>query len=72
MSLAVLLAHGSPDPRSALAVRAAAAAVEVLLGGARVEVAFLDHDRPTLADVVGDAPEGHEVTVLPLLLWAVT
>ena len=68
MSLAVLLAHGSPDPRSALAVRAAAAAVEVLLGGARVEVAFLDHDRATLADVVGDAPEGHEVTVLPLLL----
>jgi sirohydrochlorin ferrochelatase len=59
----VLLGHGSPDPRSAAAVRAAA---DRLSRGrpAAVTAAFLDHDQPRLADV--DIEPG--AAVLPLLL----
>lgn len=59
----VLLAHGSPDPRSSTAVDA----VAELLGrgrGAPVTAAYLDHDAPRLADL--DVHEG--TAVLPLLL----
>jgi sirohydrochlorin ferrochelatase len=60
---AVLLAHGSPDPRSAAAVRAAAAALDGR-PGLDVTTAYLDHDEPRLADAVGDGA----AVVLPLLL----
>lgn len=63
MTRAVLLAHGSPDPRSAVAVRAAADAVAARTG-TEVTSAYLDHDEPRLADAVRD----DEVVVLPLLL----
>lgn len=63
MTRAVLLAHGSPDPRSALAVRAAADAVAGRTGG-DVTTAYLDHDEPRLVDAVRD----DDAVVLPLLL----
>lgn len=63
MTRAVLLAHGSPDPRSAQAVRAAAAVVAAR-SGIDVTAAFLEHDEPRLADAVG----GDRTLVLPLLL----
>lgn len=63
MTRAVLLAHGSPDPRSSEAVRAAARAVAARTG-VDVHPAYLDHDEPCLADAVG----GDEAVVLPLLL----
>ena len=63
----VLLAHGSPDPRSAAAVRGAAAELTGRTGLA-VSPAFLDHDLPGLATAVGEVPAGHDVVVLPMLL----
>jgi sirohydrochlorin ferrochelatase len=62
----VLLSHGSPDPRSGAAVRAAAEKVGARLVGDEVVVAFLDHDDPPLAEAVAGARG--EVVVLPLLL----
>ncbi|MFD0558551.1 sirohydrochlorin chelatase [Stackebrandtia endophytica] len=60
---AVLVAHGSPDPRSAPVVRAIAAA-------AGVREAFLDFDTPTADDVLADfVGDGHRHAVMvPLLL----
>lgn len=59
----VLVAHGSPDPRSAPVVRAIAAA-------AGVREAFLDFDTPTAEDVLADfAGNGHRhAVIVPLLL----
>lgn len=68
MSRCVLLAHGSPDPRSAQAVRAAAEEVGARLPGHEVVAAFLDHDEPRLPDAVGE--DDADVVVLPLLLSA--
>lgn len=64
---AVLLAHGSPDPRSQEAVLAAAEAVEGLTG-TRVAAAFLDHDPRGLGAVVSSLDDTDDVVVLPLLL----
>jgi sirohydrochlorin ferrochelatase len=66
----VLLAHGSPDPRSAVVVRAAADQVAGRLHGVDVVAAFLDHDTPVLADAVGGSGSSDDVVVLPLLLSA--
>jgi sirohydrochlorin ferrochelatase len=63
----VLLAHGSPDPRSARAVRAAAVAVAARTGGP-VTAAFLDHDAPDLRAAVPGTLDDDQVVVLPLLL----
>jgi len=59
----VLVAHGSPDPRSAPVVRAIAAA-------AGVRAAFLDFDTPAAEDAVSElARAGHRHAILvPLLL----
>jgi sirohydrochlorin ferrochelatase len=59
----VLLGHGSPDPRSATAVRAVADLLS-RRRAAPVVAAFLDHDEPRLPDV--DLDDGS--AVLPLLL----
>ena len=67
MTLGVMLAHGSPDPRSAACVRAAAMEVSSRCGFG-VLAAFLDHDSPTLADAVASVPAAEPVVVLPLLL----
>ncbi len=45
----MLLGHGSPDPRAAVALRALAREVASQRPTARVEVAFLDHDDPGLS-----------------------
>lgn len=65
MSAVVLLAHGSPDPRSGDAVRRTAKEMTAHLR-TPVVAAFLDHEGPGLAAAV-DGIAG-EVVVLPLLL----
>ena len=70
-SLVVLLAHGSPDPRSSAAVEELADRFESFLSGPRVRVAYLNHNWPTLTATVGrerDAGSFEDVVVLPLLL----
>ena len=65
--LVALLAHGSPDPRSSAAARELAVQVGGLLPEARVEAAFLDHDEPTLAQLV-ESVAPTDVRVVPLFL----
>jgi sirohydrochlorin ferrochelatase len=62
----VLTAHGSKDPRSAANARAVARQVARLRPNLDVRLAFLDHDSPSLADVLTslDGP----AVVTPLLL----
>lgn len=67
MTVAVLLAHGSPDPRSQESVLAAAQEVGARAGIA-VTVAFLDHDTRDLTSAVAPVDRGSDVVVLPLLL----
>jgi sirohydrochlorin ferrochelatase len=69
MTYGVLLAHGSPDPRSARWV-ACAAAGAADRAGFPVVGAFLDHDTPRLYEAVAAAAGDDEVVVLPLLLSA--
>lgn len=69
MTLAVLLAHGSPDPRSARWVACAAAGVQARVGFTVVG-AFLDHDTPRLDGALLAAFPDDAVVVLPLLLSA--
>jgi sirohydrochlorin ferrochelatase len=65
VTLGVLLAHGSPDPRSARWVACAAAGAGDR-AGFPVTTAFLDHDQPSLEAAVAEADD--DVVVLPLLL----
>jgi len=67
MTYGVLLAHGSPDPRSARWVACAAAGASTR-AGFPVVGAFLDHDSPRLDAAVAAAGTDDEVVVLPLLL----
>ena len=64
MTAVILLAHGSPDPRSSAATRALAATLERRRFGTTVRAAlFLQHDGPTLAQAaVGLAHEGATAT----------
>lgn len=64
-ALSVLLAHGSPDPRSGHVVCMTAQLLTERLGSP-VVAAFLDHQGPDLAEAV--AGGDHDVVVLPLLL----
>lgn len=63
----VLLAHGSPDPRSSAAARELASAVGIARPGFTVEVAFLDNDEPSLEGLVTRAP-AQQVVVVPMFL----
>jgi sirohydrochlorin ferrochelatase len=65
MTLSVLLAHGSPDPRSGQVVRRTADDLAQRLGSP-VVAAFLDHEGPDLASAVAGIDGA--VVVLPLLL----
>lgn len=70
MTRAVLLAHGSPDPRSGVVVRATAATLAHRLA-LPVSVAFLDHELPDLTSAVQagrDCDPDDHVVILPLLL----
>jgi sirohydrochlorin ferrochelatase len=51
MTAVILLAHGSPDPRSSEATHALAARLEGRTFDTVVRAAFLQHDEPTLAQV---------------------
>ncbi len=66
MTTLVLTAHGSRDPRSAANAHAVAGQVARLRPNLDVRLAFLDHDSPSLADVLTslDGP----AVVTPLLL----
>jgi sirohydrochlorin ferrochelatase len=66
VTLGVLLAHGSPDPRSARWVACAAAGAGDR-AGFPVVTAFLDHDQPSLEAAVATSDDD-DVVVLPLLL----
>lgn len=67
MSAVVLLAHGSPDPRSQRAVQDTVTAV-ARGSGSTVTAAFLDHDERDLRTVVAQIDDDEHVAVLPLLL----
>ncbi|OZV82468.1 cobalamin biosynthesis protein CbiX [Micromonospora echinospora] len=68
----VLVAHGSRDPRAAVATRALAEAVAAARPGSVVLPSWLDHTEPTPVEVLrGLAAAGHPRAVLvPLLLTA--
>lgn len=68
----VLVAHGSRDPRAALATEALARAVGAACPRWDVRASYLDHSVPRPRQVLGDfAARGHRRAVLvPLLLTA--
>ncbi len=68
-SAVLLVAHGSRDPRAEAAVRDLAAAVQALLSGVTVAVAYLDFTAPSVgAALRGLADEGYDdVVAVPLL-----
>ncbi|MDP2012974.1 MAG: CbiX/SirB N-terminal domain-containing protein [Actinomycetota bacterium] len=73
--LVVLLAHGSPDPRSSEAAAAIAADFERHLQGPMVRIAYLQHNWPTLTAAIGrelDSGTITKVRVLPLILTEAT
>jgi len=68
----VAVAHGSRDPAAAAATRSLLAAVAAARTGLTVLPAFLDHERPGLADAVAAAEAASPAApvVVPLLLGA--
>lgn len=66
MTKIVLLAHGSPDPRSGEAILRFAEKIQSRISQPTV-VAFLDHEKPSLSDIAKKAG-GDEVLVVPMLL----
>lgn len=64
----VAVAHGSRDPAAAAAARAVVGAVRRERPGLAARVAFLDHDRPRLAEVARSV--AGPFVVVPLLLGA--
>ncbi len=70
MTAVILLAHGSPDPRSSEATHALAARLEGRTFDTIVRAAFLQHDEPTLAQVALElAREGStSAVVVPAFL----
>ncbi len=69
MTHVVLVAHGSRDPRAAQTVREIARAVAAARPDVTVRDAYLDFDRPHLADVLAELADEH-IMVVPLLLSA--
>jgi sirohydrochlorin ferrochelatase len=67
----VLVAHGSRDPRAEAAVGELAAAVQALLSGLTVSVAYLDFTQPSVGEALrGLAADGHSAVVAVPLLFA--
>ncbi|ORB37264.1 sirohydrochlorin chelatase [Mycobacterium persicum] len=62
----VLTAHGSADPRSAANARAVADRLARLRPGVDVQVAFCEHNPPSLSEVLRESPA--DAIVTPLLL----
>ncbi|MDO8732163.1 MAG: CbiX/SirB N-terminal domain-containing protein [Actinomycetota bacterium] len=73
--LVVLLAHGSPDPRSSEAAAKIAVQLEHHLAGPIVRIAYLQHNWPTLTAAIGrelDSGAINKVRVQPLILTEAT
>ncbi|UNB54948.1 sirohydrochlorin chelatase [Mycolicibacterium sp. YH-1] len=69
MSVLILAAHGSADPRSATVTHALAGRIRRLRPWLAVRAAFLDHSEPSLTDVLADIAErDHSAVVVPMLL----
>lgn len=69
--LIVLLAHGSPDPRAAVATHDIARRLAEVLPGFAVRAAFLDRDWPTLTAAIGrelDRGPIEDAIVVPMFL----
>ncbi len=68
----ILLAHGSPDPDWGKPVQAVLAHMREQAPSSTIEIAFLDHNTPTLEDCVrGLVDAGHgEVIVIAAFLSA--
>jgi sirohydrochlorin ferrochelatase len=67
--LVVLVAHGSRDPRAAVATEALASAVRLTRPQWQVRASYLDHDGPRPLDILASAGARRAVLV-PLLLTA--
>ena len=66
----IALAHGSRDPRSKATIEALVAETRQMRPDLRIEVAFLDHVRPSFETAVNKLVRAHfdEIVVVPLLL----
>lgn len=66
----IALAHGSRDPRSAATIRSLVDEVRRLRPDLRIESAFLDHVKPSLAMAVARLERAgyDEIVIVPLLL----
>lgn len=68
MSVLVLTAHGSRDPRSAANARRLAALLRRMRPGLDVRPAFLELCAPGLIDVLAGLPDARQAVVTPFLL----
>lgn len=69
MTAVILLGHGSRDPRASDALRWFAEGMSEHGVRFTTHAAFLDHNRPTLQEVVNGLPTGEtDVVVVPMLL----
>lgn len=69
MTAVILLGHGSRDPRASDALRAFVDVMPEHGVQFTTHAAFLDHNRPTLQEVVNALPAGEaDVVVVPMLL----
>ncbi len=66
----IALAHGSRDRRSKATIEALVAETRAMRPDLRIEVAFLDHARPSFETAVNKLVRAHydEIVVVPLLL----
>ena len=66
----IALAHGSRDPRSKATIEALVAETRQMRPDLRIEVAFLDHVRPSFETAVNKLVRARfeEIVVVPLLL----
>lgn len=69
MTAVILLGHGSRDPRASDAMRSFVVELRDHAMHHTVEIAFLDHNRPTLQEAVDALPVAEsDVVVVPMLL----
>ncbi|WP_067970255.1 sirohydrochlorin chelatase [Mycolicibacter icosiumassiliensis] len=68
MTPLILAAHGSRDPRSAANLRSVADRLAESRPRLDVQVAFLEHNAPSLRDVLAALPIGRRAVLTPFLL----
>ncbi|MEV6349871.1 CbiX/SirB N-terminal domain-containing protein [Actinoplanes sp. NPDC051851] len=64
----VMVAHGSRDPRAAVATESLARALRRSRPGWGVRASYLDHDGPRPLEVLAGLPAGSRAVLVPLLL----